>query len=146
MEVNWKRGNSEIHVIISSRKDKNLAFKKKILWMKTIRERGGKGGGREERRGGLVTFFKCINKLSECSCSLYFAPTQPISLSHFLSLSLLLTLSLPLILSLTLSLPLTTSHFPYYFVCLSSHSFINSSRSPGGVPRKPVSPSAGKSC
>ena len=37
--------------------------------MKTIRKRGGGGGEREERRGGRVTFFKGINKLSECSCS-----------------------------------------------------------------------------
>ena len=44
--------------------------------MKRIRERGGGGereregeGEREEGRGGWVTFFKGINKLSECSCS-----------------------------------------------------------------------------
>ena len=51
MEVNWKRGNSEIHVIISSRKNK------KKIWMQRIRERGGgegeREGEREDGRGGV---------------------------------------------------------------------------------------------
>ena len=50
MGANWKRGNSEIHVIISLRKDNKV-------WMKRIRERGGGGEGgrkreRERERGG----------------------------------------------------------------------------------------------
>ena len=49
--VNWKRGNSEIHVIISWRKDKKF-------WMKRIRERGGGGEGGRERGGeGWVGHF-----------------------------------------------------------------------------------------
>ena len=56
-------------------KSTSLSVRGKIkkIWMKRIREREGGGwereGERETGRGGWVTFFKGINKLSECSCS-----------------------------------------------------------------------------
>ena len=54
-------------------KDKNLAFleNKFFGWRRLEREGEGEGGRqreREERRDGWITFFKGINKLSECSC------------------------------------------------------------------------------